>query len=49
MQLMSPEDLTLDDALDSVNGGWNYYVDSYVLEQPTEGIGSEIHAPLLHR
>lgn len=46
---MAPDDLTLDDAFVTEGSQWKYYVDSFVLEQPTEGLPMEVHAPVLQR
>ena len=49
IQLLAGEDLTIDDGTVPQDRQWSYYLDSFVLEQPTEGVGSEVRAPLLHR
>lgn len=49
IQLLAPDELTLDDALEQENGEWKYYIDSYALDQATEGLAADAHAPLLQR
>lgn len=48
IQLLGPDDMTLDDAFDGADS-WEYYRASYVLTNPTEGIGAGVVAPLLRR
>lgn len=48
MQLLGPSDMTLDTTA-SPRTDFDYYVSSYVLSAPTEGIGAKVSAPLLKR
>ena len=49
IQLLSPDELTLDDPVLSNDARWTYYVDTFTLNQPTEGLSEPVHAPLLSR
>lgn len=48
MQVLNKDDLTLDDAISSEEK-WSYYIDSYVLLAPTEGVSSDTRTPFLRR
>jgi len=49
VQLLFPDDLTLDDPVITPEARWQYYVDSFTLHQPTEGLKLPVQAPLLAR
>lgn len=49
IQLLRREDLTMDDAVGSPDKTFQSYLASYALTSATEGIGSEVKAPLLKR
>lgn len=48
VQMLSRDDLTLDDAR-SLEQRWLYYISSYCLWMPTEGLTAEAQAPFLKR
>lgn len=48
MQLLGASDLTLDTTA-SPRSHFDYYVSSYILQAPTEGVGAEVKAPMLKR
>lgn len=49
IQLLSPDEITIDDPLMSSDARWQYYVNTFTLNQPTEGLSEPVHAPLLSR
>lgn len=51
MQLLSRDDLTLDEEFESGNAQdkWLYYISSYALWTPTEGLAQEAKGPFLDR
>ncbi|KAK4683853.1 paired amphipathic helix protein Sin3a, partial [Tremellales sp. Uapishka_1] len=48
IQLMSKEDLTVDDA-ETQEQKWKQYIESYILHHPTEGLPHRIEQPFLQR
>lgn len=48
VQMLSKDDLTLDDPA-TAEQKWLYYMSSYCLWQPTEGLPGEAQAPFLKR
>ena len=49
IQLLSPDELTIDDPVLTEEARWKHYVDTFTLNQPTEGLTEAVHAPLLSR
>lgn len=49
IQLLSPDEVTIDDPVMSTDARWQYYVNTFTLNQPTEGLSELVHAPLLSR
>lgn len=51
MQLLAREDLTIDvdERKQSQDQRWTYYIQSYILPTPTEGLVSDLSAPFLYR
>lgn len=49
IQLMSSDETTMPTAKLDQAGAWSYYLDSYALDQPTEGLRTETSGPLLVR
>jgi histone deacetylase complex regulatory component SIN3 len=49
IQLLGKSDLTIDDNFKTPQERFDYYLASYTLSSPTEGVGQEVKAPLLRR
>lgn len=49
IQLLSPDDLTIDDPVLTTDKTWAHYLETYTLGLPTEGLGADVKGPLLDR
>lgn len=49
IQMLSPDDLTIDDPVLTTDKTWAHYLETYTLGLPTEGLRLDVRGPLLDR
>lgn len=49
IQLLTPDDLTIDDPVLTADKTWAHYLETYTLGLPTEGLHFDVRGPLLGR
>lgn len=47
IQSLSSDELTLDDTVTDAESRWKYHLESFALNQSTEGLAVAVHVPLL--